>query len=650
MPLPAPNLDDRRFQQLVDDAKRLVQQRCPEWSDHNVSDPGVTIIEIFAAMTEQLIYRLNQVPDRVYVKFLDLLGTELAPPIAAEVKVTFWLSAPQPEVVRIASGTQVATVRTEAEPAITFSVADELEIVPSALSHLMSTIAEDEYRSHTEQLGFKGFRCFDEVPKPGDAILVGLTNAVPSCAVTLQFDCDIAEGRGVDPRDPPLVWEALAGEQWSPCEVERDDTGGLNRAGDVVLHVPRTHVVSPLAERRAGWLRCRVVEAREGQPRYGGSPEINGLTAFTSGGTARAVNAEIVEDELLGSSNGLPGQRFPLKHRPVVPDDAPAVVTDSEGHDWREVDSFADSEPGDRHFRLERTAGEVVFGPAVREPDGTLTRYGAVPPPNATLLLRSYRTGGGSRGNVARGAIKMLKSAIPRVARLENRRPATGGIDGEDVENAKVRGPMLLRGSRAVAARDFEHQTILAAPNEVARVLCLPAGDGADPGAVRVLVTPAVPSDRLGRLRFTDVTPLAEHLRLKIAAHLDRRRLVGVRVLVEPPLYMGLTVVARVRAGPRSDPKRLREAALEALYRYFHPITGGADGGGWPFGRPVHGGEAFWVLQRIPGVLYVEQAQLFPSNPITGQRGEMVERLELEPNALVFSHGHEIEVVSDEAT
>jgi len=48
MTLPIPNLDDRTFQSLVDDAKRMVQQRLPEWSDHNVSDPGVTLIETFA--------------------------------------------------------------------------------------------------------------------------------------------------------------------------------------------------------------------------------------------------------------------------------------------------------------------------------------------------------------------------------------------------------------------------------------------------------------------------------------------------------------------------------------------------------------------------------------------------------------------------
>src|SRR3978361_1987674 len=101
MTLPVPNLDDRRFQDLVDDAKRLVQQRCPEWTDHNVSDPGVTLIEAFAQMVDQLIYRLNRVPDRNYIKFLELIGVELRPPAAARGEVTFWLAAAhaQPVVV-----------------------------------------------------------------------------------------------------------------------------------------------------------------------------------------------------------------------------------------------------------------------------------------------------------------------------------------------------------------------------------------------------------------------------------------------------------------------------------------------------------------------------------------------------------------------
>ena len=72
MTLPTPRLDDRTFQELVDEAKRNVQRRCPEWTNHNVSDPGVTLIETFAWMTDMLLYRLNRVPDRLYVKFLEL--------------------------------------------------------------------------------------------------------------------------------------------------------------------------------------------------------------------------------------------------------------------------------------------------------------------------------------------------------------------------------------------------------------------------------------------------------------------------------------------------------------------------------------------------------------------------------------------------
>src|SRR6186713_2216121 len=121
MTLPVPDLDDRRLQDLVDDAKRLVQQRIPEWTDHNVSDPGVTLIEAFAWMTDQLLYRLNRVPDRNYVKFLELIGVQLYPPAAAQAAVTFWLSAPQPATIVIPSGTEIATARTGDQRPILFS-------------------------------------------------------------------------------------------------------------------------------------------------------------------------------------------------------------------------------------------------------------------------------------------------------------------------------------------------------------------------------------------------------------------------------------------------------------------------------------------------------------------------------------------------
>src|SRR5207302_340935 len=140
------------------------------------------------------------------------------------------------------------------------------------------------------------------------------------------------------------------------------------------------------------------------------------------------------------------------------------------------VSSFGESGPDDRNFVLDAVAGEIAFGPAIREADGSLHRYGAVPPKGAAVRIPLYRSGGGRRGNVARGAISVLKSSIPYVTRVENRRPATGGVDVEDVEAAKVRGPILLRTrNRAVTAEDYEQLAREAAP-DVARVRCVPVG------------------------------------------------------------------------------------------------------------------------------------------------------------------------------
>ena len=87
MPLPAPNLDDLRFQRdLVDEARRRIIGYCPEWTDYNLSDPGITLIELFAWMTERLVYRLNRVPEKNYIKFLELLGTQLQPSSSAKVE------------------------------------------------------------------------------------------------------------------------------------------------------------------------------------------------------------------------------------------------------------------------------------------------------------------------------------------------------------------------------------------------------------------------------------------------------------------------------------------------------------------------------------------------------------------------------------
>ena len=89
MPLTIPTLDTRRYQDLLDEALARIPVHNPEWTNFNRSDPGVTLIEVFAFLTESLLYRANQVPDRNRRKFLSLLGVPLQPASSARGLVTF---------------------------------------------------------------------------------------------------------------------------------------------------------------------------------------------------------------------------------------------------------------------------------------------------------------------------------------------------------------------------------------------------------------------------------------------------------------------------------------------------------------------------------------------------------------------------------
>ncbi len=647
MVLPAPDLDDRRFQQFVYDAKRYVQQRCPEWTDHNVSDPGVTLIEAFASMTEHLCYRLNRVPDRLYVKFLELLGLRMLPPTPAEAPVTFWLSTPARAPMVIRAGTRVSTTRTESEEAIVFSTLRDLPIVPTAICSVRRTtgrgVASSDLTPAFELR--EEFPAFDDVPQLDDALLIGLNEPARNCAVRLDFLGDSA-GVGVNPLHPPLVWEAWTGGAWAECQVTTDETGGLNRSGRIVIHVPGGHEVSVIEDQRAAWVRIRVIEPLPGQPTYSSSPVVRSLTAATVGGTAKALHGEIVEFEELGESEGVPGQRFHLNNTPVLAGEHGAILevaTDDGWQRWTSVENFAGSGPGDRHFVLDPVGGEVEFGPAIRLPDRSLHQYGAVPPRGAAVRMRRYYCGGGVRGNVARLALDTLKASIPFVSGIVNLHPSSGGVDGETLEEAKARGPIMLRTrSRAVTAEDYEAIAREAAP-EVARIHCFTAGeDGVPNGAVKVLVVPAA-AHRNGQLLFADLVPTEGTLE-RIAVRLEDVRLVGTRVMVEPPRYRGITVVARLVARTRLDPDEIRARALDTLYGYLNPLTGGDDRAGWEFGRRVSHGEVFALLQSVQGVDVVEDVRLYGANPVTGERGEEVTRLPVGPGGLVFSYDHQIRV------
>lgn len=650
MPLPAPNLDDRSFQDFVDEAKRRIPHYTPEWTNHNLSDPGVALIELFAWMSEMVLFRVNQVPDRLYTHFLNLVGIEQFPPSVARAGVTFWLTAVQDQPVIVPQGLEVATGITDGA-AIVFTTTDELSIDPPELIDALTTDAKGErLQAVHEDLKFPGgsVTCFTSVDDrgnliPGDALLLGFAGSLAGTALRLTVVAH-AEGIGVDPRRPPLAWEVWNGEAWISCDVYADSTGGLNRAGEIVLMVPLEHELLTLGDKAAYWLRCRLTTPVPGQPTYQLSPRVDDLVVAAIGATITAEHSATTGGELLGRSDGSAGQQFQVQLPPVLPRRAGETVTvvDPSGTvEWTEVEDFSRSGPADSHFVWDSSTGIVRFGPRVRYADGTVRQHGRIPRDGAEIGVTGYRHGGGAIGNVGAGTLTAMRSPVPYIASALNLRSATGGVDGETIDEAKIRGPLTLRtGSRAVTAGDFERLT-LESSIEVARARCLPSATGHGP--VRVLVVPQVRSDP--RTHTLDDFAIAAPLMRRISEHLDSHRLVGTAIEVGTPYFQGVSVAALVHA-PAGRPLALvRQRAVAELTRYINPLTGGADGSGWLFDADLNASAVAQILEGVEGIDRVDEVQLFEYDLRSGQRiGSGRDVVRLDAHSLFLSGPHRVVV------
>ncbi|OQY24157.1 MAG: putative baseplate assembly protein [Anaerolineaceae bacterium 4572_32.1] len=691
MSLPEPVLDDLRFQQdLVDVARRRIIHYCPEWTDYNLSDPGITLIELFAWMTEMITYRLNRVPEKNYIKFMELLGVQLRPASSARTELTFWLSAPLPLraedeaaalTVVIPRGAEVATRRTEEEEEIIFTTDASLRIGAPQLTQLRRE--QDFNKNYLPRLGIEDFYAFDQgKPQEGNTFYLGFDEEqdISGHILQLTFECEETQAVGVRREDPPLVWECSLGDgNWEELSLstrpgEKDTTGGLNNAtGSLVMYLPLTMRPNQAYGRNGYWVRCRLEQRRPEQGMYAESPRIKNITAHTLGATARATHARTVENELLGHSNGEPGQIFYLENAPVLAlREGETIEVEGEMYGdvgfrpWELVDEFSASEQYDRHFTLDTATGEVRFGPGIRQRDGTVRQYGRIPEAGRAIRFTSYRYGGGTAGNVPSGRLVVLKSSIAYVDRVANLHRAEGGRDQESLEEAKMRARRELQAQeRAVTAADYEGLS-LGASRAVARVKCQTPGEstGVAPGMVELLVVPAafdaLLAGDLSRLQ------LDETLRETIISHLDHYRLLTTTLRVREPRYLGIKVRAEILVSEYSQPESVRERVARRLRNFIAPLALEGAGElrdeflgphweGWPFGRDLYVSEIYALIGQIPGIKHVWDIQVsqrpvaFDPDSSSEEPLALVQdrRLRVPGDTLLCSLDHEIEVVEE---
>jgi predicted phage baseplate assembly protein len=659
MPLQAPILDDRTFDQILAQAKLLIPRYAPAWTNQSETDPGITLMELFAWMTEMLLYHVNQVPDRNYIKFLELLGITLTPARPAHAELTFTLTSSNVQTVIIPAGTQAAS--SDASPPLVFET-DEALIALGAKLKALQSFDGFSYEVVTTANGATGqwYYPFGPHAREGSALLLGFDSPVAfstdqvNLAVYVYTEGLAPEGHHCDldlsglPVASTLVWEFWDGRFWNAISLDKDDSRALTRSGHVYFEGPgdkiKKDIMGNVADSPLYWLRVRLVKNG-----YDMAPRLSAVLT----NTVSATQAQTIRDEILGGSDGRPNQLFKLANTPVIERDTPITLTGADGltvqvtsveidvdegaglEAWQEVEDFFSSGPDDPHFTLDRTTGEVQFG------DGQFGRIPVANPanPNANIVASLYRFGGGKRGIVGTGSVKALQTFVDGVDSVTNLQPTLGGTDEESLSDAKLRAPQTLKSkNRAVTAEDFEFLAEQTPAVRIRRAKALPLvhpkfSGMPIPGVVTVIVVPE--SDAPNPIPGDATLAL-------VCAHLNVHRLLTSEVYVVAPKYRLVQIDANIVVKPDSDLSVVKKAVEQALTAWFHPLTGGADGTGWPFGGTIFYSDVYRVVLQVPGVARLLDNQLVIW--LDKQRQDFCRDVPLNNGELTYSLAHQISV------
>jgi conserved hypothetical protein, phage tail-like region len=656
-----PNLDDRDFSRIVSEAKALIPRYAPEWTDHNDSDPGITLVQLFAWMTEMMLYRLNQVPELNYLKFLELLGIELKPAQPARAELTFTLSRDDADSVFIPRGSQVAAAAEgDAQPLI-FETDESLVALGAKLA-VVQSFDGFSYSVETTKNDSAGqwFYPFGAHAREGAALVLGFDSPV---AFTAQ-QINLATYLAAEQRKAPIVhcdldlesmpmpatlqWEYWDSQFWQPLSLDKDGTRAFTRSGHIYLQGPGIKAKKDKlgsVDRLLYWIRCRLVQST-----YEIAPRLNSIVT----NTVAATQAVTVRDEVVGGSDGRPNQTFRLANVPVVENDSPTEIDGADGlrvsvssvqievaeaqvndfKAWQQVEDFFASGPQDPHFVLNRTTGEIAFG------DGQHGRIPVANPDNpaGNIVARVYRYGGG-KTSLGPDTITDLQTFIAGVESATNRYAALGGAAEETLADAKLRAPQVLKSKdRAVTSEDFEYLALSTPGVRVRRAKALPLyhpkfTGSPIPGAVTVIVVPDSDAPN----------PVPNEATLQIVcAHLNRHRLLTSEVYVVAPVYHKVKVEAEIIVRADADLGEVKRAVDDSLQTYFHPLLGGEDRTGWEFGGDIFYSRVYRAIIDIPGVDRIQNNQLVIW--LDRFRNDFCRDTTIEAGALVYSTEHAITV------
>jgi predicted phage baseplate assembly protein len=638
MTLPRPDLDNRTFAQLVSESIAQINRLAASWTDYNASDPGITLIELIAWLSEQNLYRASRITPEMSRAFLRLVGVSLHP--AGIAQTVILLRNAGVAAIGLPERTQVS----DPLGAVMFETRDPVTVSPAALVQVLTgggtlrdvTAENAEIFDPSKDARIGTYPPFGEAPAPGAALYLGfdrplglpgenialhLWSRTPQAdaltAAALQREWEA--GKAAAERDCPpdqaallrdwrqhysaqVIWEFYAGaDVWQPLADVVDETRALTLTGFIRFAAPNGHAAGGPGP--SWFVRCRLLRGG-----FDCTPWVDRI-APNAVGAEHAVSIDA--PEILGASRGHAGERYTGSLSPIVAGSTrlTLVAGAQQDHGWTEVLEWDLVGPHDRSYRLEPERGRITFGNGMR---------GAVPPDGWDVTL-DYRVGGGVEGNIPPAQLTRLAASdwnaahipgLPAIAvQLAVAQPyaAAGGAAAETLAAAEARAiGELTRASKTVTLADFATLALATPGVPIARAQALANRYPALPcftaaGSITVIVVPDCPGPA--------PMPGADFLRA-IERYLHRRRPVTTEIHVIAPTYVKVAVAAWLQATADSDPTLIKTMAQQKLDAFFSPLSGGPDGTGWPIGRYVYRAEVMALLASIPGVLSVSDLTL----------------------------------------
>jgi len=668
MTLARPILDNRTFDQLVSESVGQISRLALTWTDYNASDPGITLVELMAWLSEQNMYRTSRITPELSRAFLRLVGVELRPAGVASTVVSLANTGAGvvalPDRVQLTSAAGTATFETR-EP-VSVSPAALVQVLGGAAGALRDLTADNlqAFDPDTDpKIGT--FQPFGNAPQSGAALYLGFDRALgdpgtpisvhvwtrtpaadAATAQALRREWEI-EYHAAELDCPPgavsllpdwrrhyavtVVWEFYAGsDTWLPLPSVDDETRALTLTGFVRFVLPPGHVSGGPGP--YWFVRCRLVCGGFECAPWLDRVAVNAVTA------EHAVSIDAPEQ--LGTSRGHAAEPYSTSLSPVVAGTTRLKLVSGAQQDahWTECLEWDLVGHHDRRYRLEPLRGRITSGNGLR---------GAVFPDGWQVVL-DYRVGGGSDGNIPAQQLTALAASgwnaarVPGLAAVAAQlaviQPyaATGGAESETLAASEARAVAdLALPTKTVTLADFATLALAVPGVPVARAKAIANHHPAlpcftAPGSITLLVVPNCP----GPAPMPGPGMLAA-----VKRYLHPRRPVTTELHVVSPSYLQVTVSATLLAGAGSDSSLLSAIAQQKLDAFFNPLTGGPDGAGWPIGRSVYRVEVMTILASIGGVLAVSDLTL------AGTDGKPTcDNLDLCPDSLVQSMQHQISV------